>query len=76
MAKLVIQSSNGEPVAFPLLGREILIGRLDSADLVLEDTYEGLFRPVATRRVQKVSNEDLRRVFRAVADFGIQRLTQ
>jgi hypothetical protein len=39
-------------------------------------SHDGLFRPVAAQRVQEVSNEDLRRIFRAVADFGMQRLTQ
>lgn len=39
-------------------------------------SHDGLFRPVPAAKVQNVSNEDLRRIFRAVADFGIQRLTQ
>jgi len=37
MAKLLISGGNGETVTFPLLGPEILIGRMDSTDLVLED---------------------------------------
>ncbi len=39
-------------------------------------THDGLFRPVAATHVQEVSNADLSRIFRAVTDFGIQRLTQ
>jgi len=37
-AKLVIHGVNGDaPVTFPLIGPEILVGRLDSVDLLLED---------------------------------------
>ena len=39
-------------------------------------SHDGLFRPVQGEKVQSVSNEDLRRIFRAISDFGIQRLTQ
>lgn len=39
-------------------------------------SHDGLFRPVQGAHVQEVSNEDLRSIFRAVSDFGIQRLTQ
>ncbi len=39
-------------------------------------SHDGLFRPMAAAQVQKVSNRDVRRIFRAVSDFGIQRLTQ
>ena len=39
-------------------------------------SHDGLFRPVQAAHVQEVANEDLRRIFRAVSDFGIQRLTQ
>jgi dienelactone hydrolase len=39
-------------------------------------SHDGLFRPVSAARTQEVSNEDLVRIFRAVADFGMQRLTQ
>jgi len=36
--KLIIEVRAGDaPVIFPLLGPEILVGRLDSVDLVLED---------------------------------------
>lgn len=38
-AKLVLVGISGDdPVTFPLLGPEILIGRMDSVDLVLEDS--------------------------------------
>ena len=37
MAKLLIDGPNGAQVAFPIIGVEILIGRMDSTDLVLED---------------------------------------
>ena len=37
MAKLVISGINGGQVTFPLVLGEVLIGRLDSVDLVLED---------------------------------------
>ena len=36
VAKLILKT-DGDPVVFPLIRTEILIGRLDSADLVLED---------------------------------------
>ncbi len=37
-AKLILVGVNGDaPVTFPLIGSEILIGRMDSVDLVLED---------------------------------------
>ena len=39
-------------------------------------SHDGLFRPVAADQVQEVSNDDLRSIFRAVVDFGMQRLTQ
>ncbi len=39
-------------------------------------SHDGLFRPIAAERVQQVSSSDLRRMFRAVADFGMQRLAQ
>jgi pSer/pThr/pTyr-binding forkhead associated (FHA) protein len=36
--KLILQfEGDGDAVTFPLIGAEILIGRLDSVDLVLED---------------------------------------
>ena len=39
-------------------------------------THDGLFRPVQATQLQEVSNADLQRIFRAVSDFGMQRLTQ
>lgn len=37
-AKLILHGVNGDaPVTFPLIGPEVLIGRLDSVDLLLED---------------------------------------
>jgi dienelactone hydrolase len=39
-------------------------------------SHDGLFRPVQGAQVQEVSNDDLRSIFRAVSDFGIQSLTQ
>ena len=39
-------------------------------------SHDGLFRPVQAGQVQEVSNGDLRRIFRSVSDFGVQRLTQ
>ena len=36
-SKLMLTSANGAAVTFPLLGAEILIGRLDSVDLILDD---------------------------------------
>lgn len=37
MAKLLIEGVNGGRVAFPLVEPEILIGRMDSTDLVLAE---------------------------------------
>lgn len=37
MAKLHISGINGHDVTYPLVAAETLIGRMDSADLVLED---------------------------------------
>ena len=37
MAKLLIHSDGGASVTFPLLIPEVLIGRLNSADLILDD---------------------------------------
>ena len=37
MAKLIINKTNGDAVVYPLIESELLIGRLDSADLVVED---------------------------------------
>ena len=39
-------------------------------------SHDGLFRPDAAERVQEVSNDDLAKIFRAAADFGIQRLAK
>ncbi len=39
-------------------------------------SHDGLFRPVAASRTQEVPSDDLARIFRAVADFAAQRLTQ
>lgn len=37
-AKLILHGVNGDgPITFPLIGPEVLIGRLDSVDLLLED---------------------------------------
>jgi pSer/pThr/pTyr-binding forkhead associated (FHA) protein len=38
MAKLLISGVNGGQVTFPLVQGETLIGRLDSVDLILEDS--------------------------------------
>ena len=38
MAKLLIEGVNGTRVTFPLIEAEILIGRMDSTDLVLEES--------------------------------------
>jgi len=37
MAKLLIEGINGARVTFPLVDPEVLIGRMDSTDLVLEE---------------------------------------
>lgn len=39
-------------------------------------SHDGLFRPAVASRVKEVSNDDLRKVFRAIVDFGMHRLTQ
>ncbi len=39
-------------------------------------SHDGLFRPDVAERVQEVSNDDLAKIFRAAADFGIQRLAK
>lgn len=39
-------------------------------------SHDGLFRPEPATRTQQVCEEDLARMFRAAADFGIQQLTK